>query len=288
MSSSDGITWSVLGSLPGNFPDQDEIQVVYDGKDGLYAAGYLGQQGSGGPALWSSPDGSQWTSASNQASFQTGPCVETEHVGMSEIGLIGETLFAAGHAVWSSSDGIVWDCVGVPPNVREVIAHDVIVGSGGNDPSTEQLWLSPDGQAWDATIDVPTFLSPAAVADGFVALDENSRREIEHVLYTSTDGNSWTPQQNPFGSVLLWRVASDGSRAVVLEPAIDEGVAGPGNVWVSSTSGSQWTRYRLPVVPQQDATSAAIVGSRLVIAGIDSSTGNTSGAELIWVADLPR
>ena len=279
MASPDGMHWSILGTAPGS---------VYDDPRGLFAFGSgITNQGSK-TELWWSADGSNWQSLTNQPIFSSGPCAAPGNP-ITGIYPIGDTLVAVGSAATlSSQDGRTWSCLGQIPELRINGGHDVLVGSGATDPQSpiEYLWSSPDGSTWRQTTETWDFMNPAPVQDGFVALGQ-SFRDPPAFLLTSLDGERWTPQPVPFGSEVLNQsapLASDGSRAIVVEDAGDFTAESPGDVWVSSTDGSTWTRYPLPRHRSDYAVSAAIMGDQLVVTGEDQQ--DDTGNDLIWTATL--
>jgi hypothetical protein len=279
MASADGVNWSLIGTAPGR---------VYDDARGLFAFG-SGQtvQGSKAELSWSA-NGSGWKSLTDQPAFASGPCVSTGNP-ISGIYPIGNSLVAVGSAAaWSSLDGQTWQCLGRIPDVRINGGHDVLVGSGGTDPqSANYLWLSRDGATWQPTTETTDFMNPAPVASGFVAVGQ-SFFDAPAYLLTSPDGEQWNPQPVTFGSEILNEsapLASDGSRAVVVEDAPDSTAESPGDVWVSSTDGSTWSRYPLPRRRSDYAISAAILGNQVVVIGEDQGQNTPDG--LIWTATIP-
>ena len=279
MASPDGMHWSVIGSAPGR---------VYDDARGLFAFGSEQTTQGSKTELFSSADGSSWKSLTDQQAFTSGPCVSAGNP-IGGIYPIGNSLIAVGSAAaLSSEDGQTWQCLGPIPNLRINGGHSLLVGSGSTDPQSpiEYLWLSHDGATWHATTETADFMNPAPVADGFVALGQ-SYNSAPAVLLTSADGEHWTPQPVAFGSEILNEsapLASDGSRAVVVEDAPDFTAESPGDVWVSSKDGSTWTRYPLPRHRSDYAISSAILGNQIVVFGEDEGQGN---AALIWTATIP-
>ena len=236
IASPDGLNWSILGSAPGG---------VYDDSRGLFAFGSVHTTQGSIAELWWSAGGSSWNLLSGQPAFTSGPCAAAGNP-ISGIYPIGNSLVAVGSAAaYSSVDGQTWQCLGPIPDVRINGGHDVLVGSGGTDPqSANYLWLSRDGATWQPTTETTDFMNPAPVASGFVAVGQ-SFFDAPAYLLTSPDGEQWNPQPVTFGSEILNEsapLASDGSRAVVVEDAPDSTAESPGDVWVSSTDGSTWTR----------------------------------------------
>src|SRR4051794_13720094 len=53
----------------------------------------------------------------------------------------------------------------------------------------------------------------------------------------------------------------------------------------TSPDGSHWSLYALPANPSDYTTSVAILGNRVVVAGLDENAGHPQG--LVWTATLP-
>ena len=290
MASRDGVHWSILGDLPGSDATRrTSISTIQEDERGLFLGGLTVSGTTTQVGLWWSADGTDWKSLTDQPAFTSSACDRSAD----SIGAfypIGDSLIAVGSAAWRSIDGQTWQCLGPVPDLRVTGGHDLLVGAGGTDPTSADnfLWLSRDGVSWQQTTETPDFMTPTPVADGFVALGQ-SFQAAPTALLTSADGETWTQQPVPFGTEILnenGRLESDGTRTVVVEDAPQATAESPGDVWVSSTDGSTWTRYPLPRHPSDYAQFSAVLGDRVVVAG-DQEPGSAYGDELIWTATIP-
>jgi hypothetical protein len=198
----------------------------------------------------------------------------------------GDTLLISlGKAQWkSTAEG--WACVPAAPNLSVAGGHDVFVGSGSSSlTEPESLWFSTDGTDWHQTQPLTAFLREVVVDGGFVALDDNGRFESAETLFTSPDGEHWTEQDSPFASSTIGNRACDGERAVIIQYYDAAGDESPGVIWISSTDGTAWTRYSLPVVLGDAVNDVAILGARIVATGSNSRSDTPS--PLVWVAEIP-
>jgi hypothetical protein len=208
--SADGRTW-------------DRVAIGFDAtsiaatKDGWLAAG----GSDGNAAVWSSPDGVNWTEIES-GSFHS----ETHRLMIFDVASDGNTIVAVGGSdavdhreerpvIWTSTDGTQWSRV-----TDETGTFDIPVGDGiqtvtagpngyvaigqerlseGGDPGYGAVWYSPDGLTWqrtrlgDQTVGTIIPSWPVAGPDGYVLLTNSwIQAGPSPQLWTSIDGTSWT------------------------------------------------------------------------------------------------
>jgi len=180
---------------------------------------------------------------------------------------------------------MTWKCLGSSPNLNIVGGHDVLIGAATDRKSDPSLWISSDGAEWTKTQSLAAGVEVAPVATGFVAVPV--WQGALNAVYTSADGLRWTGQPNPFRQTPMAQIASDGTRAVLLEEFEGPGGQSPGGVWVSSGDGASWTRYQLPILEGERPYSAAILGSHVVVSGQYDPPDQSPSEQVLWTADLP-
>lgn len=208
--SADGRTWN-------RFAIDFDATSVTATRDGWLAAG----GSDGDAAVWSSPDGVNWTQIQSE-SFHS----ETHRFIIFDVASDGNTIVAVGGSdaldhreerpvIWTSTDGTQWSRV-----TDETGTFDIPVGDGiqmvtagpegyvaigqeriseSGDPGYGAVWFSPDGLTWqrsrlgDQTAGTAIPAWPVAGTDGYVLLT-NSWTEAgpSPQLWTSTDGTTWT------------------------------------------------------------------------------------------------
>ena len=289
LASDDGLAWTELGTVVTE-PDgagqfyQDQIQLLAPGSREVDKTIQTG--------LWRSIDGGLNWDFVTDPSF-TSNCAGKEVGDIYQIVSDGSQLIGIGSAIWHSSDGVSWQCMGTTPRYGIAYGHGTFVGAGSTDPYSlaEWFWHSNDGLTWTKVQRSPFNPEmPVAVAAGFVTLaGAEGPAGPPTSLLTSADGLSWQQQMYPFGAADIDRLASDGTRAVVIEhgDSYVDGQVAPGAIWVSSTDGVNWTRYQLPPRTGDDAESVAILGDRIVVTGSSYNNGNSDGAGIIWSAQIP-
>ena len=272
-SSPDGISWTVLGQMP----DGSRGSIFETASSRLLTGGSSGE--------WYSDDGATWTFDGGNWGPLAAQC-EGSNPGIEVMYDATPGLLGFGSGFWRSDDGSSWQCVGPRQDISSVaFGNGTFVGSGSARPGSEagMLFASSDAVMWHQTQPTSKYLAPVSVADGFVALNEDFRNgDQPDILYTSSDGKTWHRQPNPFGQESLWPLTSDGSRAVVLGTS-----ELPGDVWVSSTDGTHWTRYELPPRDSDRADSVAIVGDLVVVSGTRYNGDVDPSTPVVWVAQIP-
>lgn len=173
-----------------------------------------GDFGSGGSTIWSSPDGSVWTSQGNPtAGTATQPAASTvvwiEDLGIFVAGNGGALdLSSVNYAVATSPDGATWTGISTPwdttigtnaTTVDGLCYSDtlgLIVATGKSPGDANHLMTSPDGVTWtNQTTPIDgmsgTIVSPIWVErlSRFLAINALS---TSNQLYSSTDGVTWT------------------------------------------------------------------------------------------------
>ncbi len=150
--SADGLQWSLI-------PQEGAPEVQYEsglsdivaGGPGLVAVGQMG--GSG--AVWTSPDGVEWTRVPHDSEvFGHGGSEATE---LHSIAADGSGFVAVGRTgVWRSSNGLDWSVVSLGSDVLSEIdeLHAVIsteqgfIAAGVSAGGVGGVWFSPDGITW--------------------------------------------------------------------------------------------------------------------------------------------
>jgi len=288
LSSTDGITWMELGTVA---TEPDAAGGFYEDERGLFATGSRQIGDVTEPGVWRSLDrGLNWDFITDP-SFTTGRCVGDYGGYVGGIVSDGADLVAIGTGIWHSTDGVTWNCIAPTPRIGISYGHDMFVGTGSNDPSSlaDWFWYSTDGVKWQKTHNAPIDTDVVSVGAGFVAVGGGDKYSPPTQLLTSSDGQSWTQQPYPFGDADIQLTASDGNRAIVIEHDYsgNPGEAEPGAIWVSSSDGASWTRYQLPPRNGDDAESVALLGNEIVVTGSSYNGGNSDGAGVIWVAQIP-
>jgi hypothetical protein len=110
-------------------------------------------------------------------------------------------------AIWTSSDGVVWQRLSLPSSfggpIRGVI-HDrlgfIAWGSDGSPPTRAAVWDSPDGSVWERAPDIPSFAmvditGVARLGDRLVAVGGDALQggAGSFLAWTSSDGRDWRP-----------------------------------------------------------------------------------------------
>ena len=282
LTSPDGISWSVLGQLPG---EPNSISTVFDSQFGYFAGGSIEPDGVEGPVgIWWSKTGANWTSLADEDAFQLNNCQRASRGQILNFYSTDNGLAASGTGTWFSSDGKLWQCES-DQLLFQVAASSGAYAAAGESSGTPALWSSTDGLKWTVAQTLPTDVGVAAVAKGFVALYDNSPMTTDDRLtFTSPDGQKWSQQEYPFGPDEVSGLASDGNRAAVVDPPGGKsGPPAPGTVWVSSSDGSSWTSYQLPTGDGDEVDGGvALFGDTVVVSGDAGRHGS-----VLWVAKIP-
>jgi hypothetical protein len=273
--SANGEEWQELGAIT---TDPAVARPVAETPFGYFAAGVLNWQSRDQPGLWRSSDARQWEPVSDALDTQN--CGLPLQGWVSDLVMIPSGLMAVGSGAWLTRDGITWECVPGVPQAEIVSGHGVFVGSGS------WVSVSNDGLTWDRTDYVfPGYSEAVPVGDGFVAIGSVSDVHLPQrvrSIATSPDGRTWSERRNVLGKAPIVGVSSDGERALALRTEDSR----PGTVWLSSPDGVQWSPYALPRQSGDYASSAVILGDRIVVTGSHDHFGD-GGTAIVWVADIP-
>jgi hypothetical protein len=250
-SSSDGLHWTAGSQMDvTGLGPTILIQTVVEGPAGLLAGGMYMPGACGGPAsyaaLWTSPDGLDWTRVRPPDDFVSAS-IYTIDAGST--GYIAEGTLVDGttQAVWLSKDGRNWTRAPLPKaTIGDVILQGATdfaggfvlsgaipgdEGCGGYRYVTPSLWWSADGQSWTRSkLDGATPASDAwmvvvrmtdrelvAMATEF----DQATQAVSTIVWTTTDGRQWSLVANP-ATVPIENV-SDGRHVLVVTSPADDG-----------------------------------------------------------------
>ena len=217
---SDGSLWAraPFGEVLGGEANQ-QMDGVAATDSGFVAVGHEETDEDWDTAVWTSPDGANWSRVPHdEAVFggdgnQEALSVATTSMGIVVVGWENKEDFDA--AVWTSPDGVVWSRV---PHDEAVFGGDDtqtmrgVAGSAsgyvavGNDHSggdwDAAAWTSPDGQVWtrvphDEAVfggDPDQQMDSVVLTDvGFVAVGhEETDEDWDMAAWTSPDGFAWS------------------------------------------------------------------------------------------------
>lgn len=161
LTSPDGYTWTRVPHNEALFGGADNtmtrMEDVTAGGPGIVAAGFAQQPGSGlVGALWTSPDGTDWT----RVPTDNGVFGGARDVAVLSVAADGLRLVAVGgwHIAqsWTSNDGLEWQRTfhdpDAPSNMTDVVSTDVgLVAVGSIDSGKDRypaVWTSVDGSDW--------------------------------------------------------------------------------------------------------------------------------------------
>ena len=303
--SSDGIVWQRVAHDEGVFggDGEQEMSSVVAGGRGLVAVGW--DAGREAAVVWTSTDGLVWERVAHDEAVFGGDRLQK----MSSVVAGGPGLVAVGWdagreaaAVWTSTDGLVWERVahdeavfggGFRQSMRSVAVGGpglVAVGhDGGRDAAA--VWTSTDGIAWqrvphdEAALggDSPltTMYSITVGGPGLVAVGRDIWQGA--VVWTSTDGLVWervAQDEAAFGGdgeQVMWSVTAGGPGLVAV--GADSGRESAA-VWTSA-DGSSWQRITHDETvfggdDKQSMRSVAAGGPGLV------AVGSGGGAGAVW------
>jgi hypothetical protein len=149
--SEDSLTWNIADPLPV-FDTGDEVIDVVAWEYGFVAMGF---DGGGEPQVWTSEEGTKWTSQDTQLGGRSLLAAATDDVAV----VVANS--DSGATVWTTNDGALW----MRQDSRAFHAHtvDAITNSAsgfaavGVEASTgdTSLWTSSDGEIWTLTSHQP-------------------------------------------------------------------------------------------------------------------------------------
>lgn len=268
---------------------------------------------NGGAAIWTAPDGLQWTRA--QVPGTRGWLSDAVHGsrGWLAVGRASGTSLTP--LVVTSQDGLAWQKAAFPAGPPPVAAATgpsgyVVVGPRGS-------WRSTDLRTWKrAGLDgVPSDVT--ATAATYVAVGARAKAPA---VWTSSDGMKWTAAKLPSGfTAPLTEVAAHGNTLVALSATA--------TALVSTDAGATWTQRNLGpglaatavaptpqgfMVTADSGDNAAVLASpdgttwrRLDVGGLTGrgdqrltalttmgadvlATGTENGSPTLWRAPIPE
>jgi len=259
------IVWSVADGVASADPGLGEQAVaVTVGPTGFVAVGYRETEAALEGLVWSSPDGSTWSSAGPDGTFDAVEMLDVTRAPDGFVALGVGTLGAANerpHPVFfRSDDGLEWERLRDIPDsdgaypVALAGGDKGVVAVGSDADGRVVVWRSADGTTFTADIlvdpSVDVLTDPHVMTEGYVALGSEDRPPV---LLRSSDAVSWTeapidaaPEAiasrltvGRWGFIVqgLWDPGCDAS-----EPPCDQHAIG----WASA-DGRSWSR-----LPEQD------------------------------------
>jgi hypothetical protein len=287
------------------------MQSVTVGGPGLVAVGYVSLDGDWDAAVWTSPDGINWTRVLDDSVFGGTGDQEMRSVTAGGPGLIAVgTDSRVGKAVWTSSDGLTWTRQYAEPDTEGTVHHvmdSVTVGGPalvavGYDHSQAAVWTSPDGITWTRILDEAAFdgagsqemLSVTAGGAGVVAVGyTDSEDGMDAAAWASSDGITWTRTLNESvlggtgdQAMLSVTARAPGLVAVGYESSAEHPDSSAAAVW-TSTDGLTWTRVPFDEESlcgrrYRHMTAVAAAGPGLVAVGYDGPHDDTDAA--VWTS----
>jgi hypothetical protein len=259
------ISWSMADGIAAADPGLGEQAVaVAAGPKGFVAIGYRETEEVLEGLIWSSADGSTWSSAGPTGTFDAVEMLDVTSGPDGFVALGVGTLGAAAerpHPVFfHSEDGRTWERLLDVPDSDSVYPFDLggdsdgVAAVGSDAAGHPVIWRSSDGTTFDSVIiedpSIDMLADLHALDEGYAALGSEDRPPV---LFRSTDARAWTavpidPAAEAVGTRLvvgewgyivqgLWDPGCEAS-----EPPCDQHAIG----W-SSADGRSWTR-----LPDQD------------------------------------
>ncbi len=195
---------------------QGRMTAVTATDDGFIAGGYLGPEfGPAGAAIWRSPDGTHWTPVDiPHRESRVAALAATA----SRLVAVGRASSDDGAASWASDDGVHWERSPVQASLDGALmlsvtpfgARWVAVGTTASGEEAA-AWTSDDGLTWTRAPSQASFHSRSRYAPHaemsdvtvartrLVAVGWNSSGNGAAVVWTSTDGVTWTREPDEPG-----------------------------------------------------------------------------------------
>jgi serine/threonine protein kinase len=284
-----------LSSIQGGLVPEETVSSVAASGNEQVAVG----SADGYPAVWRRVSGGPWTLVSSLTQVSAG----TDLAGLSAVthGPHGWLAVGPGPLVLTSADGTTWrpsatithDLAGVSAvqaasGPRGYVITGTVAGPGG--VTSPDVWWSPDLVTWTKARDVndtggsSRVLAVAAGPAGFVSAGS---RDNLPVVWTSSDGHTWTAVSTPLpaGSTagVIQQVAVNGSHAVALgQQTTAHGVQPLAER--SDDGGKTW--QPLPFTapgPGVSFTALTASGSGFTAAAQFGSSGGTTAAA-VWTS----
>ncbi len=271
---------------------------VASGPAGLVTVGWILQDFSG--ASWLSSDADTWKFTGGFPAQTLLSAVAANSQRYEAVGRDGD-----GATPWTSTDGKTWQKVTSPAfsdrplrltSITPWKGGFVAGGYRGNEffSADADLWVSPDGLAWQEATDSPSFKDArvwgvAASGNTLVAVGQTGPTDTPGpaIVWTSKDGRTWTrvPNGPVFAGGRMRAVANVPSIGFV---AVGEDIAGDtGRVW-TSRDGRAWT-----LVPSQPIFGRPGIQVRMydvtdspsgVLVGGTINAGVQYGEAAIWTS----
>ena len=324
--STDGTSWQedAAPSLGGS--GEQSINGITVSGSGLLVAGSDAATGSMDAAVWASPDGRTWGRIRSAALGGPGDQQINRIIG-TPVGVVAvgssETGGDKDAAVWLSTDhGATWErspdptgALGGPGD--QSIARVVPLPSGelvavGSDSSSGQsdgaAWVSSDAKTWRRVSDPAlggagnqAITDAAAGPDGIVASGtDDSNGDVNGVVWTSTDGTSWSRKVDPRGAlggtgdqvplrIVYAKVGKSATPAIVVAGYDTSNGTRDAAVWISRDGGAFRREGGVSSFGgdgDQIVESIAAGGTRIVLVGQAAARGSAgSGLDAaVWVA----
>ena len=146
--SADGELWERTG---GDF-EHAFMWAIAEGGPGLVAVGWR-RNPDPDLAVWTSPDGIQWTLSPDPpgfAGFEATDVVDLDGT----LVMVGSSFTGEGGRIWYSDDGVTWEPSDVAGGMDGAYARSLavtpagLVAVGGNDAMEGMAWVSTDGRSW--------------------------------------------------------------------------------------------------------------------------------------------
>jgi hypothetical protein len=145
--SADGETWERTG---GDF-EHAFMWAVAEGGPGLAAVGWR-RNPDPDLAVWTSPDGAEWTLAPDPegfAGFEATDVIDLDGT----LVMVGSAVDGSGGQFWTSTDGVAWELAEVALDdgayARSLARTPIgLVATGGGADAMGRAWISSDGRSW--------------------------------------------------------------------------------------------------------------------------------------------
>jgi Fibronectin type III domain len=219
--SSDGISWTTTGQSMGAGIDYKQNTVIFT--NGTF---YI----AGSNTIKSSTDGVTWTTRATTTS-----AVHSIEYGNGKFIAAG----ASGN-LWTSTDGITWTAYGQVTGFTTSTFYAIVYHNSG-------IWIlstgsslvrsSDNGITWSAVSPNPSAYPRGLRSNGSIIVMSQIGQSTT-IIYTSTDGSTWTSRALGSGSKYMSRPYWDGNQFIVA--AINTSI--PATLYTyTSTNGTTWT-----------------------------------------------
>jgi hypothetical protein len=301
-----------LNRVPGASQPDQTVTSIASGGGHVVAAGST----NGDAAVWTSPDGRQWSRAHADARAFTRPGLQRlQEVtwgagGWLAVGDDGQSQRRP--LVVSSPDGTTWaaaDDAGAFKGGHDAVPHTVAVASGphgyvvvGDEGPSAVAWHSADLKSWERgsgdlagkAASNRWMRSVAAGSFGYVAAgglnDPATSSPGRPAVWSSADGVKWTLQRVPLpsGAVQATFDTIVAKGGVLVAGGTAKSANGEfAFAFTSPDSGRTWQEAKLPGVTQTAlGTPATATPAGFVIAGVTGQWGSTN--VVLWTSSDGR